>query len=60
MSFLRPIQWYHSKADPFWPDGTFKVKLLRNFVPPKFMEFRGGALFSSAVNPLEKVAYHCA
>ncbi len=20
----RPIQWYHSQADPIWPDGTFK------------------------------------
>jgi hypothetical protein len=24
MSFTRPIQWYHSHADPIWPDGTFK------------------------------------
>ncbi len=24
MSFSRPIQWYHSHADPIWPDGTFK------------------------------------
>jgi hypothetical protein len=24
MSFLRPIQWYHSHVDPIWPDGTFK------------------------------------
>jgi len=24
MSFSRPIQWYHSPADPIWPDGTFK------------------------------------
>ncbi len=24
MSFLRPIQLYHSQADPIWPDGTFK------------------------------------
>ncbi len=23
MSFSRPIQWYHSYADPIWPDGTF-------------------------------------
>ncbi len=23
MSFLRPIQLYHSHADPIWPDGTF-------------------------------------
>ncbi len=23
MTFLRPIQWYHSHADPVWPDGTF-------------------------------------
>ncbi len=25
MSFSRPIQWYHSHADPIWPDGTFKT-----------------------------------
>ncbi len=24
MSFSRPIQWYHSYADPICPDGTFK------------------------------------
>jgi hypothetical protein len=24
MSFLRPIQWYHSQADPIWTDGTLK------------------------------------
>jgi hypothetical protein len=24
MSFSRPIQRYHSHADPIWPDGTFK------------------------------------
>ncbi len=24
MYFLRPIQWYHSYADPIWEDGTFK------------------------------------
>ncbi len=23
MSFSRPMQWYHSHADPIWPDGTF-------------------------------------
>jgi hypothetical protein len=25
MSFSRPIQLYHSLADPIWPDGTFKI-----------------------------------
>jgi hypothetical protein len=25
MSFSRPIQWYHSHADPIRPDGTFKA-----------------------------------
>ncbi len=29
MSFLRPIQWYHSQADQIWPDGTFKLFLAR-------------------------------
>ncbi len=28
MSFLRPIQWYHSHADPIWPDGTFKLRTM--------------------------------
>jgi hypothetical protein len=26
MSLSRPIQWYHSHADPIWPDGTFKER----------------------------------
>jgi hypothetical protein len=25
MSFSRPIQWYHSHADPTWLDGTFEA-----------------------------------
>ncbi len=29
MSFSRPIQWYHSHADPIWPGGTFKVLFVR-------------------------------
>jgi hypothetical protein len=35
MSFSTPIQWYHSHADPIWPDGTFKfiyIEGLKNFV----------------------------
>ncbi len=24
MSFSRAFQWYHSHAEPIWPDGTFK------------------------------------
>ncbi len=27
MSFSRLVQWYHSHADPIWPDGTYKDKL---------------------------------
>jgi hypothetical protein len=27
MSFSRPIQWFHSNADPIWPDGIFKTHL---------------------------------
>jgi hypothetical protein len=30
MSFSSPIQWYHSQADPFWPDGTFKPREICN------------------------------
>jgi hypothetical protein len=26
MSFLRPIQWYHSQVDPIWLDGTFYLQ----------------------------------
>jgi hypothetical protein len=37
MSFSRPIQWYHSHADPIWPDGNFNddvtlLVLLLNFL----------------------------
>ncbi len=28
MSFSRPVQWYHSHADPIWPDGTFKAEIV--------------------------------
>jgi hypothetical protein len=28
MSFLRPLQIYHSQADPIWPDGTFNWRRL--------------------------------
>jgi hypothetical protein len=27
--FWRAFQWYHSHADPTWPDGTFKKCLLK-------------------------------
>jgi hypothetical protein len=30
MSFLRPMQWFHSHADPIWPDGTFKSMKVDN------------------------------
>ncbi len=26
MSFLRPIQWYHSHADPIWQDSRVPLK----------------------------------
>ncbi len=28
MSFSRPIQWYHSNADPIWADCTFNFIFL--------------------------------
>ncbi len=28
MSFSRPIHWYHSHADPIWPDDTFKSEFM--------------------------------
>ncbi len=31
MSFKRAFQWYHSHADPIWPDGTFKMKFFLMF-----------------------------
>ncbi len=31
MSFSRPIQWYHSHADPIWPDGSFKPREICNW-----------------------------
>jgi hypothetical protein len=32
MSISRPIQWYHSHADPIWPDGTFKTPIVLDCV----------------------------
>jgi hypothetical protein len=32
MSFLRPIQWYHSKADPIWWDATFNLRSITNIL----------------------------
>ncbi len=34
--FSRPIQWYHSLADPIWPDGTFKMNF--QIAYPTFMK----------------------
>ncbi len=34
MSFSRAIQWYHSHADPIWPDGTFNECLLSQKADP--------------------------
>ncbi len=34
MSFLMPIQWYHSQADQIWPDGTFKGTQVWEFLAP--------------------------
>ncbi len=31
MFFSRPIQWYHSHADPIWPDDTFNLFYAHGF-----------------------------
>jgi hypothetical protein len=33
MSFSRPFQWYHSNADPTWPDGSFNVLMAQSPTP---------------------------
>jgi hypothetical protein len=35
MSFSRPFQWYHSHADPIWPNGTFKRKVFYSSIKPQ-------------------------
>jgi hypothetical protein len=32
MSFSRAFQWYHSYADPIWPDGTFNKGFRINLI----------------------------
>ncbi len=32
MSFSRPIPWYHSHADPIWPDGTLQGNVPCDFL----------------------------
>jgi hypothetical protein len=41
MSFSRPIQWYHSNANPIWLYGTFK-----GTVRPEWICMRGVSLES--------------
>ena len=45
MSFSRPFQWYHSHADPIWPDGTFKM-FLKIYVKFIHAAFRASSLDS--------------
>ncbi len=41
MSFSRPIQWYHSRADPIWPDGTFTFTFTCTRVVPLESPLKG-------------------
>jgi hypothetical protein len=38
MSFSRPIQWYHSHADPIWPDGDFNDDVTLLVLLPNFLD----------------------
>jgi hypothetical protein len=43
----RPIQWYHSHADPTWPDGAFKISNDKFvFFPLRFLFLRTSGLWS--------------
>ncbi len=47
----RPIQWFHSLADPIWPNGTFngseKLMICRKYPVPKTEKERKEALETS-------------
>ncbi len=45
MSFSRPIQWYHSLADPIWPDSTFKLALLFTKMCPFTSQIKATRVF---------------
>ncbi len=55
MCFLRPIQWYHSHADPIWPDSTFNTndKLWNKFL--NF--FRNNGRENSTLTSLSILSY---
>jgi hypothetical protein len=42
-SFSRPIQWYHTHADPIWPDSTFKLFKAKQKRKPWFYKYLGHA-----------------
>jgi hypothetical protein len=45
MSFTRPIQWCHSHADLFWPDGTFNISIVVNIQVGEDFEVPPAGLF---------------
>ncbi len=54
MFFSKPMQWYHSHADPIWPDGTFNMVTSKNwtedtelFTPPLLLADTGTSGFIS-------------
>ncbi len=40
MSFWSAFQWYHSHADPIWPDGTFKDVVSDSWPQMGFKKFK--------------------
>jgi hypothetical protein len=51
MSISRPIQWYHSLADPIWPDGTLPL-LIYHF-------YDCSAVISTSVAPVTQGSVEC-
>ncbi len=48
MSFSRPIQWYHSRVDPIWTDGTYTVRTNKK-ADLRLFQRQSGALFAIGV-----------
>jgi hypothetical protein len=41
MTFSMPVQWYHSHADPIWPDGTFYLNVNHEEKSDYFIQYFG-------------------
>ncbi len=55
MSLLRPIHWYHSRADPIWPVGPFKSLFSKKPYNKFFLQWFEAGLDPDSIMSVEQV-----